>query len=136
MIILGSHWWVSPSYINNHLCSYSTYNQNCKLYISFSYFSIQNTKSNFQGCHIYAILANQKLKGNPDQKLNFRFFIFMIKILQIYNLFFRVPKKGMSGLPYLLKPWFNFHVKCVKLMGVQPNIGHYIQISWARFPHF
>ena len=45
--------------------------------------------------------ANFKSSGNPDQKNNIRFFIFMVKNLEICILFFRVPKKCMSGLPYL-----------------------------------
>ena len=48
--------------------------------------------------------ANFKSSGNPDQKNNIRFFIFMVKNLEICILFFRVPKKCMSGLPYLRKP--------------------------------
>ena len=59
----------------------------------------------------------------------------MVKNLRIYILFFRVPKKGMSGLPYLLKPWSTFLIKYVKLMPIPCQIGRYIQISWLPFVH-
>ena len=53
--------------------------------------------------------TNFKSSGNPDQKSNIGFLIFMVKNLEICNLIFRVPKKCTSGLPYLRKPpWDDF----------------------------
>ena len=54
--------------------------------------------------------------GTLIKKNNSRFRIFMLKNLEIWILIFRVPKKSMSGLPYLLKPWltfFNFFGKSI-----------------------
>ena len=59
----------------------------------------------------------------------------MVENLQIHILFFRVPKKGMSGLPYLLKPWLTFSILYGKLMSIMCQIVWYIQISWAPFQH-
>ena len=59
----------------------------------------------------------------------------MVKNLRIYILLFRVPKKGMSGLPYILKPWSTFLIKYVKLMPIRCQNGQYIQISLLPFPH-
>ena len=101
-------WWESPSHINNHLCSCKSYHENCWWNISLRAISNQNTYLNFQGCHINGNLATFKLNRKPDQKRNFRFFIFMVKNLRIYILFFRVPKKGMSGMPYLTRGQHNF----------------------------
>ena len=48
-----------------------------------------------------------KLYGNPEQERNINFLKFMIKnIPEIYN--FRVPKNGMSGLPYLRRGSWNY----------------------------
>ena len=73
-------WWESPSHKNN-LCSCKTNHENCYWNTSFRTISNQNTNLNFQGCHIYGNLATFKLNRNPDQKRNFRFFIFMVKNL-------------------------------------------------------
>ena len=54
------------------------------------------------------------LNGNPDQKSNFRYFIFMVKSFKIYKKKFRVPRKGMSGLPYLRKDTLTFHDMYIK----------------------
>ena len=59
----------------------------------------------------------------------------MVENLKIHILFFRVPKKGMSGLPYLLKPWLTFSILYGKLMSIMCQIVRYIQISWAPFVH-
>ena len=45
------------------------------------------------------------------------------------------PKKGMSGLPYLLIPSIDFYVWYVKLKLISGRIGRYIQISWLPFVH-
>ena len=63
----------------------------------------------FRGAIIMIIYQNLNWMGTLIKK-NIRFFLFQVKKLKIWNLSFRVPKKGMSGLPYLLKPWFNFRV--------------------------
>ena len=99
-------WWGSSSQYKNHLCSCRTYNENWMGNISFIYY---DTNLNFQGCYIYDNLDYFKLNGNPDPKRNIRFFIFMVKNLKIWNLFFSVPKKSMSGFPYLRRGQWNFY---------------------------
>ena len=71
----------------------------------------QNKIFTFQGCHIYDNLAGFELKGNPNQRSNIRFFIFMPKNLKIWNLFFMVLKKNMSGFPYLRRGYRKFDKK-------------------------
>ena len=64
-------------------------------------------KFSFQCTSVQKMLLSSNssfiLNGNPDQKSNFRYFIFMVKSFKIYLKKFRVPRKGMSGLPYLKK---------------------------------
>ena len=85
-----------------------------------------NQKFYFQGCHIYACLTKLKLNGNPDLKRNIRFFIFEVKKLEIRNLFFRVPKICMSGLPYLRRGWLTFSNMHIKSKDFScPLICHY-----------
>ena len=94
-------WWKSPSHTKYNLCSCRILHENGWWSITFRLISDHNTNLNFQGCHISANLVNSRLNGNPDQKNNLRFCIFMAKLYEIWNLYFRVPRKGMSGLPYL-----------------------------------
>ena len=56
----------------------------------------------FQGCHICDNLTNIKLNGNPDQKSNIRFLIFIAKIIKMYNFYFRhmqrkIRRETLSG---------------------------------------
>ena len=59
----------------------------------------------------------------------------MVKNLKIYILFFRVPKKGMSGLPYLLKPWSTFFGFYGKSMTILCKNVWCIRISLLPFYH-
>ena len=63
----------------------------------------------FQGCHIYSNFEYSRLNGNPDWRSSTWFFIFMVKNFKKWNLFFRVPKKGMSGFPYLRRDQWEFY---------------------------
>ena len=111
---LMTSWWGSLSLIKNHLCSCSTYHEKYMLNISFRAISCYNKNFELLGCHISGNLPGSELNGNPDQKSNVRFFLFMLKNLEIWNLFFRVPKIGISGLPYLRRDsltFSNMHIK-------------------------
>ena len=61
-------------------------------------------------------LANFKPSGNPDQKSNIGFLIFMVKHLETCIFIFRVPKKCMSGLPYLRRISMDFFSNWCHLM--------------------
>ena len=100
--------WSFSSPIRNNFCFWRIYHENWWWYTSSRAICNQISNFDFQGCHIHENSANFKHNGNPDQKNNIRFTIFMVKNHEIWNLFFRVPKKGMSGMPYFTRGQHNF----------------------------
>ena len=92
----------------NNLCTCWSYHKSQLWNNSFMAISNYTMYLNFQGCYIFDNLEDFKLNGNPDQKSNVRFFTFTVKNIKINNLFFRVPNKNISGLPYLIRGLDNF----------------------------
>ena len=69
-----------------------------------------------------ANLPDLELNGNPDQKSNIRFFIFMLKNFKIWILFFRVPKKACQGS--LFSEGANYFL--IKIIFSKPQYFYYL----------